>query len=85
MTYVPSNMSTIVDLLDEKAISWAEYQENMPDDGYAGFNYTNSNGYTYYVRKHNPLVIYDSVGLNTTRAARIRNFNDFAVDVGSFT
>ena len=81
LVYIPSNMSTIVDLLDQKQISWAEYEENMPTDGYTGNSYTNSNGYTYYVRKHNPLIVYDSVALNATRAARIRNFNDFAVDV----
>ncbi|KAG9314713.1 phosphoesterase family-domain-containing protein [Chiua virens] len=80
---VPTNVSTIVDLLDQKDISWSEYQENMPTDGYPGFNYTNSNGYTYYVRKHNPLIFYDSVANNATRAARIRNFNDFAVDLGN--
>lgn len=34
----------------------------------------------YYMRKHNPLVSYDSVGIHATRAARIRNFNDFAVN-----
>ncbi|KAH0838655.1 phosphoesterase family-domain-containing protein [Lanmaoa asiatica] len=83
MEYIPNNISTIADLLDQKSISWSEYQENMPTDGYGGFNYTNPNNYTYYVRKHNPLVVYDSVGLNTTRAARIRNFNDFAVDLGN--
>lgn len=81
---VPTNMSTVVDLLDQKNISWATYQENMPTDGYGGYNYTNqADGYTYYVRKHNPLVIYDSVANISTRAARIRNFNDFAVDVGN--
>ncbi|KAF9234977.1 phosphoesterase family-domain-containing protein [Melanogaster broomeanus] len=80
---VPNNISTVVDLLEEKGVSWSSYQENMPTDGYAGFNYTNPDNYTYYVRKHNPLVIFDSVGLNTTRAARIRNFNDFAVDVNN--
>ncbi|EGN92691.1 hypothetical protein SERLA73DRAFT_116988 [Serpula lacrymans var. lacrymans S7.3] len=80
---VPTNISTVVDLLDQKAISWSSYQENMPTDGYEGFNYTNSDGYTYYVRKHNPLVIYDTVSGNATRAARIRNFNDFAVDLGN--
>ncbi|KAF8845480.1 hypothetical protein BDN67DRAFT_460873 [Paxillus ammoniavirescens] len=82
---VPTNISTIVDLLDLAGISWSSYQENMPSDGYPGFNFTNPDGYTYYVRKHNPLVIYDSVGLNSTRAARIRNFNDFAVDVDNNT
>jgi hypothetical protein len=81
LEFIPNNMSTVVDLLDEKDISWAMYQENMPTDDYAGFNFTNPDGYTYYVRKHNPLVIYDSVALNSTRGPRIRNFNDFAVDV----
>ncbi|KAF9229732.1 hypothetical protein BS17DRAFT_771839 [Gyrodon lividus] len=83
LEYIPSNISTIVDLLEQKGISWSSYQENMPTDGYAGFNFTNPDNYTYYVRKHNPLVIYNSVGQNTTRASRIRNFNDFAVDVGN--
>ncbi|KAN0100970.1 Phosphoesterase family domain containing protein [Tylopilus felleus] len=83
LTYIPNNISTIIDLLDAENISWATYQENMPTDGYAGYNYTNPDGYTYYARKHNPLVIYNSVGQNSTRAARIRNFNDFAVDVGN--
>ncbi|KAH7921158.1 hypothetical protein BV22DRAFT_1038992 [Leucogyrophana mollusca] len=81
---VPNNISTIVDLLDQKSISWSAYQENMPTDGYGGYNYTNqADGYTYYVRKHNPLIIYDSVSQNTTRTGRIRNFNDFAVDLGN--
>ncbi|KAF9229734.1 hypothetical protein BS17DRAFT_771841 [Gyrodon lividus] len=85
LEYIPSNISTIVDLLDEKDISWAVYQENMPTDDYGGFNFTNPDNYTYYVRKHNPLVIYNSVAMNTTRAPRIRNFNDFAVDLGNNT
>ena len=78
---IPANVSTVVDLLELEGISWAEYMENMPTDGYKGFDYTNSDGYTYYVRKHNPLIMYDSVAQNPTRAARIRNFNDFAYDV----
>ncbi|KAF9243721.1 phosphoesterase family-domain-containing protein [Melanogaster broomeanus] len=81
---VPTNISTIVDLLEKRGVSWSSYQENMPTDGYTGFSFANPDGYTYYVRKHNPLVIYDSIGLNTTRAKRIRNFNDFAVDVSNW-
>ncbi|KAN0073780.1 Phosphoesterase family domain containing protein [Tylopilus felleus] len=83
LTYIPNNVSTIVDLLELRGISWASYQENMPTDGFQGYSFTNPDGYTYYMRKHNPLVIYDSVGMNATRAARIRNFNDFAVDVNN--
>ena len=29
----------MVDLLEEKDISWATYQENMPTDGFGGFRY----------------------------------------------
>ncbi|KAF8526874.1 phosphoesterase family-domain-containing protein [Hysterangium stoloniferum] len=87
---IPSNVATIVDLLEEKNISWASYHEHMPTDGYQGDNYTSPNyvnssaaPYTYYWRKHNPLMTYDSVASIPTRAARHRNFNDFARDVTS--
>ncbi|EMD36963.1 hypothetical protein CERSUDRAFT_95231 [Gelatoporia subvermispora B] len=86
---IPQNISTVVDLLEDKNISWASYQESMPYDGCTLFNYTsfdyltNNGTYTYYVRKHNPLIIYDSVSNVTERALRIRNFNDFAVDLNA--
>lgn len=89
MFNIPSNIATIVDVLDTKSISWASYQENMPTDdsgvfSFASNDYVSGTGnFTYYVRKHNPLVIYDSVATNTSRAFRIRNFNDFAVDVNA--
>ncbi|KAI0672284.1 phosphoesterase family-domain-containing protein [Trametes maxima] len=84
--HIPQNISTVVDLLEAKNISWASYQENMPYDGFTGFNYTQPNylttgNYTYYVRKHNGLVVFDSVANVTERALRIRNFNDFANDL----
>ncbi|KZO94334.1 hypothetical protein CALVIDRAFT_484484 [Calocera viscosa TUFC12733] len=90
--YIPSNISTIADLLDQKNISWGSYQENMPYDGYPDYNYTQPNylnssapPYTYYVRKHNPLILYDNIANVPARAERIRNFNDFAVDLGNNT
>ncbi|KAI1786921.1 phosphoesterase family-domain-containing protein [Ganoderma leucocontextum] len=85
--HIPQNISTVVDLLEEKNISWASYQENMPYDGFTGFNYTEKNyltgngTYTYYVRKHNGLIIFDSVANVSSRALRTRNFNDFAADL----
>jgi len=90
MYNIPSNISTIVDLLDQKNISWASYQESMPTDDYGGYNFTSPNylntsapPYTYYVRKHNPLVIYDSVAQVPARASLLRNFNDFAADLNA--
>jgi hypothetical protein len=32
-----TSISTVVDLLEAKNISWASYQENIPFDGYEGF------------------------------------------------
>ncbi|KAI0289711.1 phosphoesterase family-domain-containing protein [Russula brevipes] len=87
---IPSNISTVADLLDIAKISWASYQENMPTDGFPGFNFSSVNyltpgapPYTFYVRKHNPLIIYDSVAKVPSRAAKIRNFNDFAADINA--
>jgi len=106
--HIPSNISCVVDLLEDKGISWATYQENMPTDAFYGEEYdtvfvlcriycschnpsfdssnyllddSEDEEYTFFVRKHNPLGIFDSVSQNETRAPRIRNFNDFANDV----
>ncbi|KAI2788812.1 Acid phosphatase [Penicillium oxalicum] len=79
---IPANVSTIADLLDTKAISWAEYQEHMPYPGFQGFNYSNQKTYhNDYVRKHNPLILYDSIAQNETRARQIKNFTDFDHDL----
>ncbi|KAJ7767630.1 phosphoesterase family-domain-containing protein [Mycena metata] len=88
MYRIPSNISCVVDLLEDKNISWATYQENMPTDGlyaksFDAPNYASpsSRPYPYYVRKHNPLIIYDAVSRDSSRTNRIRTFNDFANDV----
>ena len=49
---IPANVSTVVDLLESKGISWAEYQEGMPSSGFTGFDFRNPNGANNYVRKH---------------------------------
>ena len=48
-------------------------------------NYVNTSAapYVYYVRKHDPTIIYDSVASVPSRLARHRNFNDFAADVNA--
>lgn len=79
---LPKNVSTLADLLDEKSISWGEYQEDMPYPGYRGFEYknqkTNKND---YVRKHNPFVSFDSVAEDPSRLAKIKNFTEFKKDL----
>jgi hypothetical protein len=51
---VPENVSTIVDLLDWRQISWAGYFEDIPGPGYMGMGSDGKtgNGGWDYVRKH---------------------------------
>lgn len=39
--------------------------------------------YTYFRRKHSPLVIHDDIANVSSRASLIRNFNDFAADINA--
>lgn len=51
---IPENVSTVVDLLDTRGISWAGYFEDMPSPGYMGDasdGKTGNDGWDY-VRKH---------------------------------
>ncbi|KAK6969367.1 phosphoesterase family-domain-containing protein [Favolaschia claudopus] len=86
MYHIPSNISTVVDLLEDKDISWATYQENMDADGpHRSPQPTTPTPppppYPYYMRKHNGPVIFDAISQDASRARRIRTFNDFAADV----
>ncbi len=39
--FIDKNVSTVLDLLDTKGISWAEYQEDQPYSGFEGMGYVN--------------------------------------------
>lgn len=79
---LPSNVTTIVDLLEDKNISWGEYEQGLPYTGFQGFEFLNEEtGDNNYVRKHNPLISYDSITSNPSRLARIKNFTEFNKDL----
>ena len=83
---IPANISTVVDLLDVKGISWGEYQQGLPYAGFQGFNYSNQKTFANdYVRKHNPLILFDSVTNNATRLSLIKNFTSFESDLAAQT
>jgi acid phosphatase len=83
---VGNNISTVVDLLDTKGISWAEYQEDQPYAGFQGFNYSNQVTFANdYVRKHNPLIRFGSVNTNATRLSLLKNFTSFESDLAAQT
>lgn len=83
-----------MDLLGDKQVPWASYQESMSTAGSEAFseelvnyhsNPTNnqSDKYIYYVRKHSPTIPHDSVAQDPTRRALHRNFNNLAADVNA--
>lgn len=64
---IPANETSVFDLLEQKGLTWKAYNEDIPAAGWTG--YTNANG--TYVRKHDPAIVFDSIGLNQTRSANV--------------
>src|ERR1700761_1856324 len=79
---LPENVSTVIDLLEDRGISWGEYQEDQPYTGFEGMAWVNQqNGANDYVRKHNPAVIYNSVAVSNRRLSYIKNLTLFHEDL----
>ncbi|KAK2607573.1 hypothetical protein N8I77_006237 [Diaporthe amygdali] len=82
---IPENVSTVVDLLDTKEISWGGYFEDQPGPGFMGLASEGStgNGTWDYVRKHNPFVSYDNIANNGSRLWSLGSFDDFKKDLAA--
>lgn len=80
---IPSNISTVIDLLEIENITWGEYQEDLPYSGFQGLTFSShDNSAKSYVRKHNPLISFDSITNNSSRLSKIKNFTEFYNDLG---
>ncbi|KAF9575033.1 hypothetical protein EC968_004530 [Mortierella alpina] len=75
---IPSNYTTIVDLLEKKNLSWKAYQEDMPAACYKGYE---NEG--LYFRKHNPFIIFDSIATNPARCNNIVPATQLEQDIAS--
>ncbi|OJJ50500.1 hypothetical protein ASPZODRAFT_137660 [Penicilliopsis zonata CBS 506.65] len=83
---IPTNVSTVADLLETKGISWGEYMEGLPFPGFQGYNFSNQETYANdYVRKHNPLILFDQITNNATSLRQIKNFTSFYDDLENET
>ncbi|TAQ85035.1 hypothetical protein B7494_g6640 [Chlorociboria aeruginascens] len=81
-TAVPQNISSVVDLLDDKGISWGLYQEDMPYTGYQGFEWLNQQtGANDYVRKHKSATLHVRLFTNPKRLANVKNITLFHEDL----
>jgi acid phosphatase len=79
---IDKNVSTIIDLLEDKGISWGHYEEDMPFSGFEGSAWINhENGANDYVRKHNPEISYNSGASDIDRLAVIKNLTMFHEDL----
>ena len=78
---IPDNVSSVIDLLEERGISWGSYQEDMPYTGFEGFAWRNQQtGANDYVRKHNPPVIHDA-NTSPRRLSYQKNLTQFYDDL----
>ncbi|KAI1847526.1 hypothetical protein JX265_000776 [Neoarthrinium moseri] len=82
---ISADVETIVDLLEAGGVSWSLYQEDMPYSGFEGDYVNQQNGANDYVRKHNPLMSYDSVTEDLNRLAKSKNFTMFDRDLAANT
>ncbi|KAF3765703.1 phosphoesterase-domain-containing protein [Cryphonectria parasitica EP155] len=86
LNFLDANISSIVDLLEEKNISWGEYEEDMPYSGFEGSAWVNQQtGANDYVRKHNPPVLYNSNSGKADRLAVMKNLTLFYEDLENET
>ncbi|KAH0018260.1 acid phosphatase phoa, partial [Aureobasidium melanogenum] len=78
---IPGNISSIIDLLEDRGISWSQYQQDMPYSGFEGKAWVNQQTQAnVYVRKHNPAVIYDA-NTSPERLAKNKNLTEFYSDL----
>ncbi|KAI4727158.1 phosphoesterase-domain-containing protein [Aureobasidium sp. EXF-10728] len=78
---IPGNVSSVIDLLEDKGVSWSQYQEDMPYSGFEGKAWVNQQTKANdYVRKHNPAVIYDA-NTSPERLAKNKNLTEFYADL----
>jgi len=68
--------NNLVDLMEEKNVSWKAYQENYPGNCFAG---DTSDG--LYKRKHNPFISFDNIRDNPKRCANIVGSSELLQDL----
>jgi len=80
---IDANISSVVDLLEDKGISWGTYQQDMPYTGFEGLAWVNQNTKANdYMRKHNPPVIYDA-NTSPQRLSYQKNLTEFYKDLAN--
>jgi len=69
--------TSLVNLMEDKGISWKAYAEAYPGNCFGGY------ASKPYVRRHNPFISFDYVRENPAICAKIVNSNELDVDLDS--
>ncbi|CAG8442277.1 phosphoesterase family-domain-containing protein [Gigaspora rosea] len=70
--------TTLVDLLEDKKVSWKGYFENYPGDCFLN---ATGGASRLYARKHNPFFSFTTVTKNSTRCAKVVNASQLDDDI----
>lgn len=73
--YHDLNAPTIVDLLEQKGLSWKTYHQDYPGDCFLGTTHQR------YVRKHNPFISFVNISTNPERCSHIVNSDELEADI----
>lgn len=69
------NKKNLVDSLEAAKISWASYNESMPQDGFMGQVWPKK-GDGLYRQKHNPFAYFKDIATDPKRLAKVKTFVD---------
>ncbi|KAL1847546.1 hypothetical protein Daus18300_013915 [Diaporthe australafricana] len=74
---IDESVETVIDLLEAGSISWSIYGEDQPYSGFEGDWVNQETGANMYVRKHNPMMSYNSATGDINRLAKSKNLTVF--------
>lgn len=84
-TQIDDDVGTMLDLLDAANVSWSIYGEDMPFSGFEADWVNQETGANMYVRKHNPMMSYNSATGDVDRLAKAKNTTMFYEELASGT
>lgn len=84
-TMIDEDVETMIDLLEAGNVSWSIYGEDMPYSGFEANWVNQDTGANMYVRKHNPMMSYNSATGDSNRLAKSKNLTMFYEELASNT
>ena len=84
-TMIDEDVESMIDLLEAGGVSWSIYGEDMPYSGFEANWVNQETGANMYVRKHNPMMSYNSATGDIDRLAKSKNLTMFYEELANNT